>query len=99
MAGQPFEDSDFDARDIEGGSVFGKFTEPLKTHLDQRTHHKWLEMCAAEHKLPGVFLRDLIYLVVHGKTPGEFAAERTRARLTGEGLNAALGRIRERGHE
>lgn len=93
MAGQGFEDSGFDARDTEGGSVFGKFTEPVKTHLDEPTYNRWLQMCAGQHKLPGVLLRDLIYLVVHGKTPAEFAAERTRELLSGEGLNAARARM------
>lgn len=95
MAGQSFEDSGLDARTAEAGdSVFGKFTEPMKTHLDEHTHHQWLRMCASQNKLPGVLLRDLIYLVVHGRTPAELAAERTRKLLTGEGLDAVRKKLR-----
>jgi hypothetical protein len=68
-------------------SPLGKFTEPLKTYVDESTLNAWLRMAASQNKVPGELLRDLVYLVVHGKTPAELAAHDTRALLAGKGLD------------
>lgn len=84
FAGAPME-----SRDLVG--PFGKFTEPAKTHLDEHTHTLLLRAAAQAGKLPGVWMRDVLYLVLHGDTPAELVAKADkdmRTLLRGEGPDA-----------
>ncbi|HEY8360622.1 MAG TPA: hypothetical protein VIL30_24465 [Ramlibacter sp.] len=80
-----------DARGMAG--PFGKFTEEVKTHLDERTHYLWLQLAASKGVTSAELQRDLIYLVLHQRTPAEMAADDRRALLRGEGRNDALERV------
>ena len=74
-------------------SPLGKFTSEVKTHLDESTFNEWLRLCAAREVTSSELLRDLIYLVVHRRTPAELAAEDRRELLQATGTNDALSRI------
>lgn len=73
---------------------FGPYTEVAKTLLDDVTNDKWLRLCNRAEKTGGELLREVVYLIVHGKTPAEFSSQATREVLAGKGLNAEL--IRDR---
>lgn len=76
------------------GCPLGLFTKEVKTHIDEDvTFRKWMELCHARDKTSSELLRDLLYLVVHGKTPAELSAEDARALLGPEGRSGALRRI------
>ncbi len=77
-------------------SPLGKYTEPVKTWLDDATYNEWLRLCAARDRKSSELLRDLVYLVVHNQTPAELAAKDTRSLLQGEGPNAARERMGQR---
>ena len=79
------------------GSPFGKFTEELKTLVDEPTLQAWLQLCHQKSVTSSELLRDYVYLLVHGKTPAELAADDRRALLTAEGRNEARSRIGGRG--
>jgi hypothetical protein len=65
---------------------FGKFTGgDVKTDLDQVTYDAWLRLCASKSVTSAELLRDLIYLVIHGRTPAEIAADDRRQLLTHQG--------------
>lgn len=73
---------------------FGKFTEPVKTHLDEHTVNLLLRLAAAADKVPGEWIRDVLYIVIHGDTPAELAAKGMKALLRGEGPDAVRNRVR-----
>ena len=75
------------------GSPLGKFTSEIKTHLDEVTFDHWLRMCASREVTSSELLRDLIYLVVHSKTPAELASQDRRDLLDVEGPNGARSRL------
>lgn len=90
MAGQ--DDGPQFARGMAG--PFGKYDSPdVKTHLDERTHTEWLRLCASKDVTSSELLRDVIYLLVHGRTPAEFQADDRRDLLNLKGPNAALDRL------
>lgn len=66
-------------------SPFGKLDRELKTHLDEHTYLRLLELCASVNVLPGVFVRELVYRRVHGQTLTQLAAERMARQIDGEG--------------
>lgn len=74
-------------------SPLGKFTCEVKTHLDDATFEVWLRLCAEREVTSSELLRDLIYLVAHGRTPAELAAQDRRALLGAAGTTEALRRI------
>lgn len=70
---------------------FGKYVVPVKTLVDEETFEAWIQLCA-RRKLPSaVLLRELVFLVVHGRTPAEIAAQDTRQLLSEAGLNQVRG--------
>lgn len=75
------------ARGVTG--PFGKFTEELKTHVDEHTLLLFLRWCAECDVKPGERLRDLVYLAVHGDDVHGIAAKTTRQQFENKGLNAA----------
>ena len=70
----------------------GKYSEEVKVHLDEPTHAQWLQLCNANDVTSSELLRDLIYLVVHGKTPAEVAANNRRGLFSSIGTVAGLNR-------
>lgn len=86
----PSEDVSF-ARGM--GSPLGLFTEPVKTYVDDATFRAWLRLCHEKHTTSSDLLRDVLYLLVHGKTPAELSADDRRALLRGEGPTAVLDRL------
>lgn len=74
-------------------SPLGKFTCEVKTHLDEATFTTWLRLCAAREVTSSELLRDLIYLVAHGRTPAELAAQDRRELLGGRGTTEARERL------
>lgn len=93
--GQEQGKQDFEALAFARGmsSPLGKFTSEVKTHLDEQTYDDWLRLCNSKEVTSSEMLRDLIYLVVHRKTPAELAAEDRRGLLSVEGPNGARARI------
>lgn len=77
-------------------SPLGKFTDELKTHVDEHTYNAWLRLCNEKNTTGSELLRDLVYLVCHGFTPAELAAKDRRALLAGEGTAGARDRIGSR---
>jgi hypothetical protein len=75
------------------GSPLGKFTNEVKTHLDETTHTEWLRLCSRKDVTSSELMRDVIYLLVHNRTPAEFSADDRRALLQGEGRIGALERM------
>jgi hypothetical protein len=70
---------------------FGKFDGgEAKTDLDRVTYDAWLRLCASKNVTSAVLLRDLIYLVIHSRTPAEIAADDRREMLAGLGRNGGL---------
>lgn len=78
------------------GSPLGLFTEPVKTYVDDATFRAWLRLCHEKHTTSSDLLRDVLYLLVHGKTPAELTADDRRSLLRGEGPTAVLDRIGSR---
>jgi hypothetical protein len=76
------------ARGMSG--PFGSYTEPVKTLVDEQTHAHWLRLCNSMDKHSSDVLRDVVYLLVHGKTPEELRAQSTRSLLASKGLNSEL---------
>lgn len=74
------------------GCPLGQFTEPVKTLVDPTTFERWLRLCHEKQCTSSELLRDMVYLLVHSKTPAEISAEDRRAMLRGEGPNAVLNR-------
>lgn len=68
---------------------YGKFTEEVKTSLDEHTLSQWLKLCAEREITSSELLRDLVYLVVHRSTPAELTSQDRRRLLNGEGRNGA----------
>jgi hypothetical protein len=75
------------------GSPLGLFTEPIKTFVDEATFEAWLRLCNEKSTTSSEMLRDVVYLLTHGKTPAELTAEDRRALLAGKGPTAVLDRI------
>lgn len=73
---------------------YGKFTSEVKTLVDETTFNAWLRLCASKEVTSSEMLRDLVYIVVHSRTPAEIVAEDRRGMLTGEGRNDAILRLR-----
>lgn len=71
------------------GSPLGPFTEEVKTHLDESTVEAWRKMCHARDVTSSELLRDVIYLLTHGRTPAEMSADDRRDLLARTGLNQA----------
>lgn len=85
MAGT--QDDDGGVRFARGmGCPLGKFTEELKTHVDEQTHAKWLRLCASRDVTSSELLRDVVFLLVHGQTPAELTAQDRRALIAATGL-------------
>ena len=77
-----------EARGLSG--PLGKFNGGrLRTDVDDETFNAWLRLCAEKDVKSAELLRDLVYLVVHGKTPAEMTAEDRRELLQGKGPIAA----------
>jgi hypothetical protein len=77
------------ARGMSG--PFGPYNHAeAKTHLDERTHTLWLQLCNSKDTTSSELLRDVIYLLVHKKTPAEFTADDRRELLDIRGPNAGL---------
>lgn len=91
--GTQHTDSDTTAFARGMGSPLGKFTNEVKTHLDERTHTEWLRLCASKDVTSSELLRDVIYLLIHNRTPAEFSADDRRSLMSGEGRTGALDRI------
>ncbi len=93
MAGQK-EDTSDDGRFARGMSgPFGKFDYGrVKTELDEETFNAWLRLCASKDVTSSEMLRDLIYLIVHRKTPAELVANDRRGLLDLEGSTQVLNR-------
>lgn len=72
------------------GSPLGKFTNEVKTHLDEATFNEWLRLCSSKEVTSSELLRDVIYLICHGKTPAELAADDRRSLLNSLGPNGAV---------
>jgi hypothetical protein len=90
---RPDEDVSF-ARGM--GCPLGLFTKEVKTHVDEDVTFKlWLELCHRKNTTSSELLRDVVYLLVHGKTPAELTAEDRRRLLGLEGRIGALSRIGE----
>jgi hypothetical protein len=79
------------ARGMSG--PFGKFDCEIKTHVDEKTHALWLRLCNAKCVTSGELLRDVLYLLVHDKTPAELVGDDRRGMLRGEGPSDALARV------
>jgi hypothetical protein len=75
-------------------SPLGAYTEPVKTWLDEPTRDAWLRLCNEKNTTSSELLRDVMYLLVHGRTPSEMSSEDTRALLSAKGPNTVLGRFR-----
>lgn len=71
-------------------SPLGQFTQPVKTLVDPITEDAWLRLCHSKEKTSSELLRDVVYLLVHGKTPSEMSSDDTRALL------ARIGPIQDR---
>jgi hypothetical protein len=65
---------------------FGPFTEPVKTLVDERTFEMWLRYCHQKGTTSSEYLRDIVYLLVHGTTPAEMVSHDRRADLQTKGL-------------
>jgi hypothetical protein len=74
----------------------GAYTEPVKTFLDAPTHALWLRLCNEKDRVSSQLLREIIYLLVHGKTPAEMSADDTRELLANTGPFAGLSRLEVR---
>jgi hypothetical protein len=70
------EDDGQFARGITGPS--GKYTEPVKTHLDDKAFTDLLRLCHDKNTTVGELLRGAVYLVLYGTTPEQAAADRQR---------------------
>lgn len=79
------------ARGMSG--PYGKFTEEVKTSVDERTHVEWLRLCGSKDVTSSELLRDLVFLVVHGRTPAEIVSQGRRELFNGEGRNDAVNRL------
>lgn len=75
------------------GCPLGLFTVPVKAWIDPVTHAAWLRLCHSKEVTSSELLRDVIYLLVHGKTPAELVADDRRALLKQEGPNSVLHRL------
>jgi hypothetical protein len=73
------EDGTQFARGITGPA--GKYTEPVKTHLDERAFMDLLRLCHDKNTTPGELLRGALYLVLYQTTPEQVAADRQRELL------------------
>jgi hypothetical protein len=73
------EDDGQFARGITGPS--GKYTEAVKTHLDERAFVDLLKLCNERGTTVGELLRGALYLVLYGTTPEQAAADRQRELL------------------
>lgn len=71
-------------------SPFGKVETEAKTHVDDYTLVLFDKMARECGSVRGPFLRDLMYLAVHGKTFNEVAADHQRDLMAQQGLNQAL---------
>lgn len=70
------EDGTQFARGISGPA--GKYTEPVKTHLDEKAFMDLLRLCNERGTTAGELLRGALYIVLYGTTPEQVAAERQR---------------------
>lgn len=75
------------------GCVLGMYSEPIKCWIDESTHTQWLRLCNAKNTTSSELLRDMVYLLVHGKTPAELTAEDRRELFGSGGPTAVLERI------
>lgn len=75
------------------GCPLGPFTREVKTHMDEITFAAWLRLCHSKSATSSELLRDVVFLLTHGKTPAELTAEDRRALLASEGRTGALERI------
>jgi hypothetical protein len=89
-------DGSREARGMAG--PLGLFTEPVKTFLDEPTHTAWLRLCNSKGKTSSELLRDVVYLLTHGRTPAEMSADDTRTLLTAQGLNQVRSAARTTEH-
>lgn len=80
------------ARGMSG--PLGKFSAEVKTLLDPPTFELWQGLCSEAGITSSELLREFLYLLLHGKTPGEMSAEDRRAVLTLGGRKDALLRLR-----
>jgi hypothetical protein len=78
------------------GCPLGPFTREVKTHMDDTTFEAWLRLCHSKSATSSELLRDVVFLLVHGKTPAELTAEDRRSLLASEGRIGALDRIGNR---
>jgi hypothetical protein len=94
MGTKPENDSDIPQFARGVGGPFGKFDyAEVKTHLDEATHTGWLQLCNRKDVKSSELLRDIVYLLVHNKTPAEFIADDRRGLLNLEGPNGVRSRL------
>jgi hypothetical protein len=53
----------------------GKYTEAVKTHLDEDTYVDLLRLCHAKNTTPAELMRAALFLVLYSKTPEQMVAE------------------------
>lgn len=53
----------------------GKATQEIKTKVDEQTEYEWLRLCAQQNMKSAEFLRDLVFMAVHGKSHSRMVAE------------------------
>lgn len=74
------------SRTVETGPL-GKLDQERKTHLDEATNNKFLQISARLDMTPSQLQREVLYLVVHGVTFTEFCAKHRSDAMAREGLN------------
>jgi len=70
----------------------GKLDRERKTHLDEETDNKLLQLAARMDMTPGELLREWTCLMVHGLTFTEMLAKHRREQMQREGLDQGRGR-------
>ena len=65
-----------------------KLTEVLKTMVDDDTAVRFHRRAAAAGCNTGEFLRDMVFMMEHGMTHGEYVAQSRRRALLGPGPSA-----------
>jgi hypothetical protein len=62
------------ARGLTG--PLGKYTESVKTHLDEDTYVDLLKLCHSKNTTPAELIRAAVFLVLYDQTPEQMVAAR-----------------------